>query len=161
MWQEITERFGVNNRALGPLPHLSYHVGQGYDSEMLFPILTRFVETRQSFSVKTDGIGVFTRSNPLTYVAVIRSIELSRFQQELWDAVNPVSKDPFHFNVPQNWVPHITLYQGEINDKLPQVLGFLALQDFNWEISIDHISLTYDPAHVNDSRLRFDLKPAT
>jgi 2'-5' RNA ligase len=162
LWAEISRRFGIRERSDDPLPHISYHVDMDrYDAARLIPLISEFAESNTTFSVKTEGIGVFTGQDPVPYITVVRTPELSRFQLELWNALKPVSSRPHPYMDPRRWIPHITLSQNWIKaEEMPRVLAYLSTLDFNWEIPINHLSLTYFPQRISDSRLCFDLRPS-
>jgi 2'-5' RNA ligase len=43
---------------------------------------------------------------------------------------------------PENWIPHITLARGDINNcNLGCLMDELAFQDLSWELEMDHIAV--------------------
>jgi len=107
--------------------------------------LRRFAASKTSFKVRTGGLGIFTGPQPVLYIPIVRSPELTQFHEALWQEIfNTCSgiEDYYH---PAHWVPHITIGIGDMNkDNLSQIVRFLVERDFNWELTVDNVVLVHN-----------------
>ncbi|MBN2381047.1 2'-5' RNA ligase family protein [candidate division WOR-3 bacterium] len=158
LWKRLEKRFGVAHLFHVPIPHFSYHVSTDYSLDLLKAKLADFASRKSSFMVKTEGLGVFNSTEPVLYIPVVRNPALSSFHRELWDMLATFAPQPLAYYHPDSWMPHITLIHGNIpTDKLPDIVAFLASQDFNWEIPIDNISVISSSCSDLDPELTFKL----
>jgi hypothetical protein len=157
LWAELEQAFAVRGVYVTPYPHFSYHVARHYDIEALEPVLQRLAASSIPFRVQTTGLGIFTGPQPVLYIPVVRSLELSQFHEALWDATMSTGSGIQNYYHPKNWMPHITIgfvYIAKAN--LPQIVRLLAERAFSWEITVDNIALIYDTGIRQELRSRFD-----
>jgi len=160
LWKELESRFDLPHLYEEPLAHFSYHVVQQYDLKRLKTIISQFVNYKSSFTVRTEGLGMFNKSEPVIYIPVVRNPQLATFHRSLWELATPWSSAPLSYYHPDCWMPHITLIHGNISlKKLPEVVSFLASRDFNWEIKVSNISIICSTCHQIDPDLTFKLPP--
>jgi len=144
LWAELAQEFAVSGIYVSPRPHFSYQVATHYNVKSLEPVLRRFATSKTLFKVRTGGLGIFTRPQPVLYIPVVRSPELTQFHEALWTEIFNTGSGILDYYHPAHWVPHITIGIGDMNkDNLSQIVRFLAERDFNWEITIDHIALVH------------------
>ncbi len=147
LWDELAHRFKVSGIYVSPYPHFSYQVACRYDVEMLERVLMQFTGGQSAFRVKTGGLGIFTGPQPVLYIPVVRSPELTRFHEELWHALAGAGSGLQEHYCPAYWMPHITIGIGDIrSDTAARVVRLLAERDLSWEITIDTLALIYDAA---------------
>jgi 2'-5' RNA ligase len=110
--------------------------------------------------VRTAGLGIFTVANPILYINIVRSPALSALHEVIWHGVHQVKSGPVsHYYQPDEWTPHITLAQGDIDqDKLAEVVRFLSRRNFHWEFNVTNVSIIYDTGRQQGVRCRFDFK---
>lgn len=90
-------------------------------------------------------MGIFTGPDPVLYIPVVRTAELSQLHQRLWTAVEPTSSGTQTYYSPANWLPHITLAQHDLTpENLPIITQWLNEQSLTWQIAIDNLSLIVD-----------------
>lgn len=161
VWRGLEDALGLRGVYVTPFPHFSYHVADHYDVEMLEPILEEFAANTAPFEVLTTGLGIFTDGiYPIVYVNVARSPALSAANAALWSRVEEVSTGIVEYYHPEQWVPHITLAQGDVRqEKLADAIQVLSQWDFNWQVTVDNISLLYDEGEGKRDQLhyRFEL----
>ncbi len=161
VWRKLEQRFHISHRYTQPIAHFSYHVAAGYDFEKIKPLLAQFAQYKQTFSVRTDGLGVFNRFEPVIHIPIVRNPQLTTFQRSLWELINPWSKNALDYYDPDCWMPHVTLVHGNVEQsQIPQVLGFLASYDFNLEIEVTSLSIISAASCAVDPELQFKLKDA-
>jgi len=157
LWAELEREFAVRGVYITPYPHFSYQIAQGYNVELLEPILQTFASGQATFQVKTSGLGIFNGPHPVLYVPVVRSPELTQFHQALWPEISTASSGISDYYHSANWMPHITIGFGDINkENLSHIVRSLAERDFNWEITVDNVALIYDTGAKQELRSRFD-----
>ncbi len=141
LWAELAERFGLRGVYITPFPHFSYHVAAHYDTGQLEPILRQVASQIRPFQIKTTGLGIFTGPQPVLYIPVVRSLELSQVHQTLWQAIAHIGQGILDYYAPENWMPHITISLGDLQpDHLPDVMRLLGARDFAWEMTINHFA---------------------
>ena len=158
LWANLEREFSVHGVYVTLYPHFSYHVAQDYDVDKIEPVLKRITSNISTFKVRTSGSGIFTGASPVLYIPIVRSLELTQLQQELWEQISTASSDIVEYYHPDQWVPHITIGFGDISkDNLSQIIPFLAERDFSWEITINNIALIYDTGTKQEMKSRFDI----
>jgi len=164
LWAELKREFGVRGVYITPYPHFSYHVASQYNFEILEQLLRTFASEQKPFHVKTTGLGIFTDQQPVLYISVMRSPQLTQFHQALWqklvDAklVSHISQD---YYIPDNWIPHITIGFGDVNcQTVANIIQYIGERPFLWDISINNIALIYDTGTAQQLRTRIPLNGA-
>lgn len=161
IWAGLDHDLGLRGVYVTPYPHFSYHVAEQYDLDALQPLLQQFAADTAPFRVLTTGLGVFTDGlNPVVYVNVARSPQLSALNAALWPLVAPASAGIVGYYHPDQWVPHITLAHGDVTrENLSTVVGALSRWDYTWSIPIDNLALLYNPttAHRDLIQYRYSL----
>lgn len=140
--EKLEETFGVHARYKTPAPHFSYLVAAEYDFLRLEDTLQRFAKKSRKFRVHAGGLGLFTGPNPVLYIPVVRTAELSRFHASLSKSIEfTASGVPRHYR-PESWVPHITLAQGGVNEHtLRKVIGGLGRKKLELDIAVDNLAV--------------------
>jgi 2'-5' RNA ligase len=157
LWAELERKFGLKGIYITPFPHFSYQVAEHYEVELLESILQRFALKSAKFKVKTTGLGIFTGAQPVLFIPVVRSPEITLFHQTLWPEIFGVGSGIVAYYSAENWIPHITLAHGDIHqDNLPDIIRFLAEREFNWEITVNNLSFIHDTGLQQELRFRFN-----
>lgn len=153
IWTAMEAELGIKGSRVRPYPHFSYHVAEHYDLEVLEPVLKEFATSVAPFTVRTAGLGIFTGGLlPVLYVTVVRSPHLTRLQEILWLRLATGSAGIVEYYHPDQWVPHITLGQGDINaENLPAVLRLLKRYQFEWYFTADNIAVLYNEDQEGDT----------
>jgi hypothetical protein len=140
IWKDLEKEFGLREAMFSPWPHLSYQLGD-YDEEAVGEILERVAAARQPFTVQSSGLGVFTGSEPIVYIPIVRTAELSEWHRTVWTAVGTACRNAADHYWLTDWIPHITLAAGDLKrTDIAAVVGHLAARSFEWEMTIDNIA---------------------
>ena len=140
--EKLEETFGVHPRYKTPAPHFSYLVAAEYDFLKLEDSLQKFAQKSRKFRVHAGGLGLFTGSNPVLYIPVVRTAELSRFHSSLSKSIQSVASGVARYYGPESWVPHITLAQGGVNERtLRRVIGGLSRKRLELNIAVDNLAV--------------------
>ena len=161
IWAELDAQFGVSGIRVTPYPHFSYHVAERYEIELLENVVREFARRSAPFSVKTSGLGIFAGIQPVLYVPIVRTPELSEFHRALWAEVNAYGVGIVEHYAPEQWLPHITLAQHDIDvGTLPALVRQLTARDYSWEIRVDNLALIHNTDDPNVPMMRFPLGSA-
>ncbi|MBC8078579.1 MAG: 2'-5' RNA ligase family protein [Chloroflexales bacterium] len=158
IWTELDAQFGVRGTRTTPYPHFSYHVAERYDIELLENVVREFAQRNAPFSVKTSGLGMFAGIQPVLYVPIVRSPEFSDFHRALWAEVSAYGVGIVDHYAPEQWLPHITLAQHDIDPRmLPALVRQLNARDFSWEIRVDNLAIIHNTDDPQAPVTRFPL----
>ena len=161
IWEELCQKFDVRGMYVTAYPHFSYQVAERYEQEACDEALRRVAERTAPFRIRTAGLGIFTVSHPILYVSIVRSPHLSKLHQDIYNSVRPaaVPGAVSHYYQPEEWVPHITLAQGDIDqDKLADIVRRLSARNFHWEITVNNITMIYDTGREQGLTCRYDFE---
>jgi hypothetical protein len=113
MWQ-IIEDSGLPSLMLqrNYPPHLTLAVCEDMDLDGLILRLPEFIAAFPPMHIDLPGLGLFSAVDPVIYLTVTRSPELSALHAVFWDLVGKYSGNLSQYYHPRTWVPHITLDQG-------------------------------------------------
>lgn len=155
IWAKLKEQMGLSGIYITPYPHFSFHIAEQYDLEQLKSALQQAAEEIGPFEVTTSGLGIFTAGlSPVLYISVTRSPLLSDIHERLWSLAGAHAAGIVEYYHPQHWVPHITLGHGDITtENLADTIRLLKEYDFNWQVTIDNISLLVDAGDGRPHRL--------
>jgi 2'-5' RNA ligase len=158
IWEELGQKFDVRGMYVTPYPHFSFQVAEQYEVETCESYLRELAARTSPFRVRTAGLGIFTVANPILYVPVIRSPALSELHREIWCSVKQtVPGAVAHYYHPNEWAPHITLAQGDIDaDKLAEIVRVLSRRNFHWEFTVNNLAVIYDTGKQQGIRSRFN-----
>ncbi len=158
LWDGLEKECGLTGIKVTPIPHFTWQIASNYDFPHLESILKSIAAAAKPFAMRCSGLGIFTGDNPVLYLAIVRSEELSRFHQLIWERVWEFSEAPSPYYSPQAWMPHITLAQRDlVVQDLPCALLSLAVQSFSWETLVDNLALVYQVQdQVGELRYRLD-----
>ena len=159
LWREFERRFGVSwvSRRV-PFPHISFHVAGEYRVEAVESALSALAAEFRPFPVRVAGLVVFTANEPVLALNVVRTNDLDRLHRRVWDAVRGLAAGVLAYYDPENWAPHITLAQGDLDGvKLPRLVSALIDRRLDWEIMVDNVTLMMDDGIKHDIRQRIEI----
>ncbi|MFH1636534.1 MAG: 2'-5' RNA ligase family protein [Chloroflexota bacterium] len=146
LWYALRDECGLKDFYVTPLPHFSWQVAEDYDWDELEGLLQSIAAEVKPFTIHTGGLALFTGANPVIYTPVVRTAELSRIHQMIWERLAPVSVGACPCYAPSFWMPHISLAYNDVTpETLNCILNRLAFQTYNWAIEVDNITLIYEP----------------
>ncbi len=160
IWEELGQKFDVRGMYVTAYPHFSYQVAEAYEDEACESYLRELAARTQPFRVRTAGLGVFTVANPILHIPLVRSPVLAALHRDIWDGVRQKTPGAVsHYYHPDEWAPHITLAQGDIDqDRLAEIVRVLSRRNFHWEISVRNVAIIYDTGREQGVRCRFDFR---
>jgi 2'-5' RNA ligase len=158
LWAEIEREFGIRGVYQTPFPHISYHVSSDYDVGKVRTVMQVFAHHTGPFRVRLCGLGVFTGPNPVLYIPIVRSPQLSEFQHELWHQVTKSSGHPEFMYRPARWVPHLTLAEHDLTQRaLGAIVRKLGTLELNQQVTVNNLALIYDTGSRQDVIYRVNL----
>lgn len=142
LWNHLKTTCGLEGVFSTPLPHFSWHVAEAYWFTRLEPILIKIAQQTQPFTVRSTGVGIFNKTNPVIFLPLVRQPELTHIHQKLWRKVAPVAQNSSLFYDPTHWMPHITLAYNDVTpERLTCAIHELAFEALDWEIQIDNLAV--------------------
>jgi 2'-5' RNA ligase len=158
----LEDRCGLRGIRMTPYPHFSWQVAESFDRQELPPAMTAWAQVQDPFFVHTSGMGIFSGSEPVLYLPIIRSRQLNRLHAALWEQLAAWRTGASPLYRPEAWMPHITLAFGDVTrESLSCAVRSLARQTFEWQIKIDNLALLLQSrgqkAHLG---YRFDFQHA-
>jgi 2'-5' RNA ligase len=155
LWDRIETETGLRGVRVTPWPHFSYLIAEHLELDGLSVALDRWARRRPPFHVRAGGIGTFGGPWPVVYLKVETGPELLRAHREIWTRVEPFVRGAQAHYFPGQWVPHITLAQGETRpgaplggergtpltaDEVESVVRLASEVDIDWTIAVDRVA---------------------
>ncbi len=160
LWQMLEKECGLTGIQATPFPHFSWLIASDFDWSALEIALQEITSQTSPFTAHTTGLGSFSGVNPVIFIPVVRTAELSALHRQVWESVRPHAIDISPFYSPDNWLPHISLAYADVTpDNIPCVMQKLAFRTYNWQIQVDNISFIHGPeGHIGEIRYQFKLQ---
>jgi len=141
LWRELEKECGLTGVKVTPYPHFSWQIGTSYPEPQTKQAVRAIATQTRPFTVRTDGLGIFSGPTPVVYIPIIRNPKMNQLHTKLWRQFQPSAKGLTPYYGPQKWMPHITLIFGDSSvGSLMCGLELLAFRSFDWEIEINNIS---------------------
>jgi 2'-5' RNA ligase len=85
---------------------------------------------------------MFSGDNPVLYLPIVKSMELSELHKEIWDQTQPYSDDAKPYYSPQLWVPHITLALMDLTqENLACAIDSIAFEPLELFLQVDNLAV--------------------
>lgn len=117
LWMKLCDACGLMAIYNMPLPHLTWMVAEDLDIQKSAPIIAQISENTAPLTLHTFGLGLFTGEKPILYLPTVKSIEMIKLHEAIWDQIYPFSDGQQLYYSPRLWVPHITLAIDELNEE--------------------------------------------
>ena len=142
LWDELRRDFGVRGIHSKRFPHFSYHVADEYDLTQLRAGLGQLAGATQNFSAQANGIGIFTRKEPVIYLPVVRSHELQRIHADVARLSAPLASGINEYYAAEIWIPHVTIAEDDVDILvLPEIVRRLGERNLRWEIQVTNLAV--------------------
>ena len=155
LWDELEDSFALKGVRITPFPHFSWQIAENYDQAGLALTLKQIAARGIEFMAQTSGLGIFSSPQPTLYIALVRNPLLTRFHQQVWKAVEPLSTGASPYYRADNWVPHITI---AYLDLTPQNIGALiqnlAFREFNWQFAVNNVGYISQASGVGELKFK-------
>lgn len=144
VWSRFEAACGLTGVQMAPLPHFSWQGAEFYQLEQAEQALAAQARQMQPFTVRADGLGVFTGPQPVIYIALVKGEALLKAHQSLWECLSPYTVNPNIYYQPARWIPHITLALHEADaGKLGCAIADVAFQKVEFQFQVDHFAVLY------------------
>lgn len=138
----LEKKFGLSGVKATPYPHLTLLTAEVPDMEELKQYLELTCFDMPDFSIRTTGLGIFPGDTPVVYIPVLRTPPLNQLHAKLHRDISEMSSEMGLYYNPNMWLPHITLALGDTTPELlGPILSYLSSYNFNWEITLDNITI--------------------
>jgi 2'-5' RNA ligase len=144
VWDVLEAGVGVKGIRKVPFPHMTLFGCEGIAHSALEPMVEEVTAKTPPLQLRTVGLGLFLRPQPVFYAPIIRSPQLADLHQRLWNEAGTLGGRLFGLYAPNRWVPHMTLAQGDLQpDDLARVFSALVSLDLELEFEVRNITI-YD-----------------
>lgn len=145
---DLVTEFGVDPYP-NPFPHFTlYPLEDDVDTSAIVTAVQEAVELHDSFSVHTDGIGVFPGN--VVWLPVAKSPALTALQSDVVGGVEDLGPAPMPYYEPNRWFPHVGFAIGLEDELTRDIVGFLLEYDLEWDFTVDSIEITQRPTEETD-----------
>jgi 2'-5' RNA ligase len=155
---ELAAQFNLTH-ACGAFSHFTYQLVEEYNDSQIQTALRWLAGETPPFEITTSGLGIFTGKRPVLFIGVARAPQLNAFHDRLWRTINPhVKGDPRPHYRQENWIPHVTLANQDLqHEHLPDLMRLLSKRTFLWKMTVDNLTLVPDITSGRDGWLRIPL----
>lgn len=160
----LEKKFGLTGVKMTPYPHLTLLTAEIPDMEELREYLEQTCLSTDTFTIRTTGLGIFPGDTPVIYIPVLRTPPLNQLHAKLHRDISEMSSEMGIFYNPNMWLPHISLALGDTTrDTLGPVLSFLCSYNFDWEITINNLTILQKCGdfYLKEEEYRFGSKELT
>ena len=159
IWEGLETNFGVKEVQITPYPHFSWQIAQYYAEDRLLAVMQKLSREICPFSVHTTGLGLFSGEKPVLYIPVIKSLELVRFHEKIWESLKEVGEGTSPYYHPLQWIPHISLVYQDLNEKnIGGIMKWLSAETYKWSFEVNNLAYIYEPeGKTGEIRLKVDL----
>jgi len=114
MWRLFEEEY--NSRAMQsfPHPHMSFQAGISEDLQAIDLDLQKLTSQISPFPVAIGGIDIFEKPERVIFLSVTKTKELQKIHKKIDHLLQEHCSRTFRFYSPPDWLPHITLAQGDL-----------------------------------------------
>lgn len=142
LWRRLNEACGLQGIFNFPTPHFTWMTAEAMPVKQVAPIIEALTYGEPAFEIRTSGLDLFPGERPVLYLPVVKSENLMRVHQALWDQVQPYMRGASGYYAPHAWTPHITLALMDLTfDKLTCAIDAVATESIDLVSWIDSLSL--------------------
>lgn len=147
IWRDLETECQLKGIRITPIPHFSWQIAENYDLPALKKVLRQIAATTRPFVVRTAGLGIFTRPDPVIYIALTKDQTMLNLHDLIWNETQNIVRNLGTYYASEYWMPHITIAYSDVNPKnIGCALNKLAFQSLEWEIKINNLALVYQLA---------------
>jgi len=141
IWQQLSTKHQLHGIAVTPFPHFSWQVAEEYDLSLLEDVMKDLSKKIKPFTVSTGGLGLFPGDSPVLFIAVVKSKQLLELHEMIYSATEQCASNAVPYYRSESWVPHISLAYDDLDqEKIGEVMKWLAFESFHWEIQTYNLS---------------------
>ena len=142
LWQKLREACGLKAIYNIPRPHLTWFSTDDIDVSEAMARLSSISESTRSLTIHTFGFGIFSGKNPVLYLPMVKSEEMIKLHNEIWDQIHLISEGPKLYYSPRLWVPHITLALKDLTqENLACAVNAIAFDPIELFVTINNLAL--------------------
>jgi len=141
-WDLLEAELGLCGVRKIPFPHVTLLGSEGIEHPRIQEVLEAFCDHTAPLELRSIGLGLFLRPSPVIYAPIIRSPELAEVHRSLWTAVGGLGGSRFGLYAPEQWIPHLTLAQFDLDAETQlQALRLLAGQNLEMVFEVRNLTL--------------------
>ncbi len=143
LWENLQSRFRVQTTQVGQYPpHISWLTIDDYPLKNLETEFRSLAAKTNPLTIRTSGIGIFTRPKPVIYISVIKDDVLTSLHHQIWKIgqTHIPENQVYQLYNPIFWQPHITLVNIDPSpENMGEILSDLSQRPFQWQMTIDNL----------------------
>lgn len=144
LWKCLEEQCDLTKILGAPIPHLSWLTMDDCDLEGVSSVLESVSKEVSPFNFYTAGLGLFTGSKPVLYLAAIKNQKMVEIHQSIWLRTERYCQSRNHYYAPDSWIPHITLaYEDLSGENIACAIRDLINRPLNFEFMIDNMAVLF------------------
>ncbi len=152
IWDRLESCCGLTSIRETPYPHFSWQIARSYPMEQLAATVQRLSEQFAPFQVRTSGLGIFSGTTPVIYMAVVKDPYLTILHRQIWEKLIEIADQPSLYYHPDYWLPHITLAYDDVTPQnIDTVMRTLAFERYDWQMTIDNLTIICFPEQAEES----------
>ncbi len=143
--QVISEKCPSAKEPMALDAHLSWQAAESYRIDLLKEKIATLAKVTAPVKVNANGLGLFTGPEPVLFLMVSRSPQLTEMHRRLWDELIPLADQPNPYFAPDMWIPHVSIFYGDSNTASNLVCGLSELiqRPVSMELTINQIAIAY------------------
>ncbi|BDU73080.1 2'-5' RNA ligase family protein [Mesoterricola silvestris] len=142
VWSLLETEFGLAGVHKVPFPHLTLMAFEGLTHYEVKSLLERVSQSLPPFMLETSGIGLFGAPARILFAPVVKTPVLSELHQGVCAEVAKLGGRIPPLYVPERWVPHITLAQGDpVRGTYGQAVDLVLQQNLHLAFEVRNLTL--------------------
>lgn len=144
VWDLLEATLGLRGVRKVPFPHVTLFGCDGIAHADLEPMVEELTAVTPPMLLRTVGLGLFLRPQPVFHAPIIRTPQLADLHHRLWTRAGTLGGHLYGLYAPDRWVPHLTLAQGDLEPRnLQQVFQALVALDLELTFEVRNLTI-YD-----------------
>ncbi|NTV36644.1 MAG: 2'-5' RNA ligase family protein [Anaerolineaceae bacterium] len=145
LWHLLESTCKLSGIFSTPTPHMTWFGAEELDEIKVVQCIDDVICHVKPFDLRCSGYGVFTNTNPIIYLSLVKTEHLLHVHKLIWEAVYPKLLYPHELYSPENWIPHITLAYGDVDvNNIGCAIRSIVEIDSCVSFQIDNVSLIFN-----------------
>lgn len=142
IWHHLCEVCGLEEIYKLPTPHFSWLVAEGMILDQAKSKVASMISRVPEISTYAFGLGIFSGNLPVLFLPMVKTMDMIKVHQEIWDQVGPHCSQLNMYYSPSLWMPHITLALKDLDkDKLACAVNAYAFEQIELTVTMTSIAL--------------------
>lgn len=160
IWHGLCKACGLEEIYTLPTPHFSWLVANGMILDQAKLKVESMISQVPEIRTYTFGLGIFSGNLPVLFLPMVKTIEMIKLHQKIWDQVGPHCNQLNMYYSPSLWMPHITLALKDLDkEKLACAVNTYAFDQIELSVTMTSIALAEsEDKKIGNILYRFPVK---